>query len=441
MNFYGTHPVLGLSDRFADPLREEILAAGDRLPKTVTGKIYYLSDRGDDSNLGTSPEQPWHGIEAIKSHMDDFRAGDAILFCRGGIYRGYFEAVSGVYYGAYGQGEKPRIYCSLQNYAQAEWQSVGDNLWQCLDEMPCDAGCVIFDEGDLIGFKKTDRKDLHEDGDFWCDGGKVYLYLNQSPNTYREIEIGTRLTIIGLFHQQHDVTVENLCLRYTGAHGIASISTVKNITVRYCEFGFIGGSYLCNTLRFGNAIEFYGGCENILVEKNWIYQVYDSGFTHQGGDTYSARNLMIRQNLIETCGMGSAEYWLAYADGSYNYAENVTYRENIMRYAGFCWGGVQRPDKVSAHILSNGANQNHFIHYNIIGNIFDQSTHDLLEITSLDETYPKLNGNTYIQTSFQRLGSFGTDRDSVFDSNIHSKLKEKWGDENATVVFADVGEE
>lgn len=422
----------------ANVLRTAILNTADTLTPTVTGKIWYISAKGDDKASGDSSACPWGTLSSLNLNSEKISAGDAVLFERGSIFRGTFRAIGGVYYGAYGKGAKPCIYGSARNYAEFDWKEDSTNIWTC-GTLNNDAGTVVFNHGEFVGFKKTDKEQLKKNGDFWCDGYTFYMYMENNPaSLWESIEIGERTTLIGLYDSPiENITIENLCLKYGGGHGIAATDGAKNITVKNCEFGYLGGSFLHGSLRYGNAIEFYDGCENILVENNWIYQIYDSGITFQGGGNFEIRNIAFCNNLIEYCGMGSIEYWMAYnhTKGDYNSAENVTYANNIMRCAGYCWGGEQRPDKVSAHILSNGRNQNHITDYSITGNIFDRSTCDLLEITSLDNTYPQLSDNIYIQNEGMRLGSFAESRDVIFDSDVEKTLTEEWGEDKATVIY------
>lgn len=430
---------IGFVDEKANDLKAKILESLDCLPQSVTGNIWYVSSTGDNSNSGNSKDFPWRGLEALAENAEKIKAGDAVLFERGGIYRGAVRTIGGVYYGAYGQGEKPRLYGSLKNYALSElWQECEKNIWSC-GKMDADTGIIVFVDDEFVGYKKFKKSDIKQNGDFWCDSDNtLYIYWEGNPaESYESIEIGTKITVMGLYDAPiEDITIENLCIKYTGAHAIAATDGAKNITVRNCEIGYIGGSIYKDNVRYGNGVEFYNGCENILVEYNWIYQIYDSGFTHQGNGNYAAKNIEVRYNLIEGCGMGSVEYWLAYNSQKKNYAENVTYSDNIMRNAGYCWGGVQRPDKVSSHILSNGKNQNHFINYQFKGNIFDRSSCFLMEITSLDETYPTFSDNIYIQDKGMKLGTFAKTEDVIFDDEVQRVLNKEWGDNKATIIFA-----
>ncbi len=79
--------------------------------------VYYVSSSsGNDSNPGTSENTSWKSLEKVNSFT--FKAGDQILFKRGDEWSGTIIAKSSgasgnpVVYGAWGTGEKPKIYGS-----------------------------------------------------------------------------------------------------------------------------------------------------------------------------------------------------------------------------------------------------------------------------------------------------------------------------------------
>ncbi|MCW0483175.1 cadherin domain-containing protein [Gaoshiqia sediminis] len=80
---------------------------------------YYVSSSGgDDSKLGTSESQAWKTLNKVNNLTP--RAGDKILFKRGDAWEGTItpkaSGTSGspITYGAYGTGEKPKIYGSTE---------------------------------------------------------------------------------------------------------------------------------------------------------------------------------------------------------------------------------------------------------------------------------------------------------------------------------------
>lgn len=427
------NPIKSKMDPQADSLRNQILDAVSEAH--TTGTVWYISNSGNDQNSGTSPDAAWASLGALDFYKDKIKPGDAVLLNRGDVFRGNIIAQSGIYYGAYGKGDKPCIYGSKENSAKAEWLLYEDQIWALQTVLPSDPGIVVLNHGEKIGVKKLGLPDLKEELDFFYEGGRLYMRCKEDPSSvYDSIEIGCNKTLFLIPENSEGVTVENLTFKYTGAHGLRALNGVKNITIKTCEFGWIGGSLLDDQTRYGNGIEFWQGCENILVEQCWIYQIYDSGITHQGTDTYLVKDLTLRQNLVEYCGMGSIEYW--HNNAAQNSIENILYEKNMLRFVGYGWGNQRLDTEVPCHIYSNGANPNKAKNFQIRENIFELSTHNLLSIQSQERTLPALNGNTYIQTKGGFLGCYGSGAQRIFDDTASTIVKEKWGDTSAILEFA-----
>jgi len=83
---------------------------------SVSATIYYVSVSGNDANAGTSESLPWKTLTKVNSFTP--KAGDQILFKRGEEWTGTVTvkasgtAGSPIVYGAYGTGNKPKIYGS-----------------------------------------------------------------------------------------------------------------------------------------------------------------------------------------------------------------------------------------------------------------------------------------------------------------------------------------
>jgi parallel beta-helix repeat protein len=79
-------------------------------------KYYVSSTAGNDANSGTSTATPWKSLAKVNSFS--LQPGDEILFRRGDKWSGTItvnssgNAVSPIVYGAYGEGDKPKIYGS-----------------------------------------------------------------------------------------------------------------------------------------------------------------------------------------------------------------------------------------------------------------------------------------------------------------------------------------
>ena len=148
-------PLKGYVDDKAEKLREEILNTGNTEEYyDIKGTKYYVSSlSGDDMNLGTSPENAFKSIEGLSNI--ELKSGDAVLFERGSVFRLYttFLTADGVTYGAYGTGEKPKIYGSAINLTNVTWTpSAKKNVWQ-MDYIYPECAGIFFDHGKEIGYK------------------------------------------------------------------------------------------------------------------------------------------------------------------------------------------------------------------------------------------------------------------------------------------------
>ena len=422
-------------EKLTQELYEQIQSLPDTLEQGNT--TWYVSGSGRKGASGNSAEDPFCSLDELEANRERIHSGDTVLFARGEEFRGCcVTSVSGVKYGAYGEGAKPIINSSLRNHITDEWRHVGDGVWTSDGVYPADVGNVIIDEGVHVGFKRLHREDVKEIFDFWSDhddGNRIYIKLSDDPRKlFTSIEIAFNIWMFRL-ENNTDITVENLAFRYGGGHAIRGAGC-NNITVRGCDFRFIGGAYLTEykdgTVRCGNCVEFMCGCKNITVEYCCMDQVYDSGITHQGCGNYVAENITFRNNLIERCGMGGIEYWL----GQGSLARNVAYEGNVMRYAGECFGGIQRPDKyATAHIHGNGYLHNRIEEFVIKDNIFFGSRYDLIDSQSRENTLPKLIGNVYIQQKGSRIGSWGEFKDVTTDNTEGLMLN--WQDSTGQVYI------
>ena len=149
----------------------------------TNGNIYYISENGNDANDGMTPNTAWKTTEAIVNHYDKLAFGDKVLFERGCIFRlaSRICVKSGISFGAYGEGEKPKIYGSLMNFAQEDLWSNSDveNVWEM--KFPHgDVGNIIFENNSAVGIKKFSIEELIDNGDFYHDLDSNILYLKCS---------------------------------------------------------------------------------------------------------------------------------------------------------------------------------------------------------------------------------------------------------------------
>jgi parallel beta-helix repeat protein len=96
----------------------------------VFAATYYVDPAGKDSNNGTSPSTPWQTL--VKVNSVSFKAGDNILFLKGGVFTGTItiksNGVSGqpISWGSYGSGANPVISGFI---TASGWVNAGNGIW------------------------------------------------------------------------------------------------------------------------------------------------------------------------------------------------------------------------------------------------------------------------------------------------------------------------
>ena len=422
---------------------------------TVSGTSYYFSAYGNDSNSGKSPDMPKKSVSEIA--LLDLQPGDGVFFKSGETFRGTFSAKPGVTYSSYGGDIKPVITASPGNFTgESNWvETDTQNVWKLTTPIMHDVGIIVFDEGEAWTEKRIkgrddfvtgDLSDLDKDLTMWHDvsvptNEKGYVYLRSDEGNpgkrFHSIELAPRDHII---RAADDIVIDNLCLKYTGAHGVSS-GNVKNLTVKNCIFEFIGGSWFrTDTLsRFGNAVEVYGSCDGYVVDNCYITQVYDAGVTHQLSASPDRQCIMKDvkyTNNVITDTSYPIEYFIAKPNEGVDHKyENFEISGNIIMRTGYGFGH-QRPDKVAATAVKGWNTYNEAYNYTMTDNIFAVSRYYMMAVAAqLPEWSPVCDNNTYIHYYLGRFGSMRAGTSSTYDENILEFIKETSGDKNAKVYY------
>lgn len=448
----------------------------------VCGTKYYVSENGNDDNDGLTPETAWKTNAKVTNA--DLKPGDAVLFERGGVFRGGIIGKEGVTYAAYGEGDKPKIYSSPCNAAKTGTWTLTDapNVYVFDMELSDDVGTLVFNDGESCARKvmkvKTDNDtfgkicrdngydpekvptlnletkekfldyhDLCHDLDFFHDymGAKrVYLYSDKGNPSERfdGIELLVKVHVIRMAKHTH---IDNLCIKYGGAHGVCGGNF--DITVTNCEFGWIGGSIQAEDIfgrphptRYGNAVELYGNAVDYTVDNCYFYQVYDASITHQSAvredNVILMENIAYTNNLIETSSY-SIEYFLGKGnDGNPSHMRNVLMKNNLCIDAGFGWGN-QRPDKDTPAHIKGWRSVNRAMNFVIEDNIFIKSRYMMIECgTEMDVSRPIFRNNTYVQFEGGQYGMAGNEnKRRMYDAEIEDVIRGKYGETDAKIYF------
>lgn len=478
--------------------KQEILQAKDEL--VIRGTTYYVSNCGNDENDGLTPATAWNSLKRVSAAY--LNPGDGVLFERGSLFRGMVLTKPGVSYGAYGEGEKPKFYGSCFSMADpALWElyNAENHIWKCTVKT-LDSGTLVFNGGEfhsrklipsyknlqfvcrddesrpfIIEKEMTRDLDLFYQDDaylsrvpskgedfpvpfFWeRSGGYLYLRCDRGNpgEVFDEIESVARTHMFKV-GANPNVTIDNLCIKYVGMHGVSAGGNVVGLTVTNCEMGWIGGSiqhYMGTdpnypeggrgtVTRFGNAVEIYGGCENYTVSNNYIYQVYDAAITHQVTTNKKVIMTGIRytDNLIENCVYG-VEYFLDQLPGEReSYMDDVVMSGNFIRLGGYGWG-QQRHNYHTPALIKGWSYVNTARNYSISDNIFDRCAYRMLHLVAeKQESCPTMKGNTFIQHLGGKIGQYGGNEKEEpenldFDMDAEIKINNIFGDKTAKVYY------
>lgn len=332
---------------------------------------YHVAEDGDDANDGLSSTRAIRSIARVNALA--LRPGDRVLFRRGDLFRGSVEGRTGVTYGAFGDGDAlPTVCGSKRDYADPKlWERTDEpNVWRCTERIH-NAGIVLFDreprriDGEpRVAEMRLPKRNEPFDKPVALDADLTFRNLFREERLelrsdrgnpgerFRHIEIGEHGHCVWI--NADDLLVEDLHLTLTGSHGVGGSGTRRNVIVRNCRIDWLGGSIIegwkFGTVRFGNAIEIWGGCDGFRAIGNRIANVYDTGVTVQCNDRADfvcrIENVLFASNVIDRCFWALEYYNRNNAPGSLT--RNVRFEGNLCRGTGRGWGCKGRERRAPA---------------------------------------------------------------------------------------------
>ena len=242
---------------------------------------YYISNNGNDNNNGTSREKAWKTISKVNSTT--FKAGDSILFERGGTWREELviknsgNAQNFIVYSAYGTGNRPRI---LGSNRSETWSLVQSNIWKSDSVLAAPrerTGNVTTNHPSSIFFGEkegsitwgnmenihlnsegapTDICECNRDNGFtlldkvydWCwQDNHIYVYSLENPaDRYDFIEVPQRVSAIKMesHNAQQYIKIENLelmfALKYGFDGGWPMAYEKRGLQIKNCHIAYMG---------------------------------------------------------------------------------------------------------------------------------------------------------------------------------------------------------
>ena len=336
--------------------------------KGESNTLYVSSSLGYDSNDGLSERTP------LKTLTEAFRKGpsDTILLKAGDIFYREETFILGTKLGKYGKGANP-VLCGYKRIIKPNWERVSDNIWkldllqnnfsgvQVLESsLANNIGCIHEYDKDIIHGRKLPNIDqLERDWDMCQLEIKgpmktnyydvLYLYYSGNPNSLK-LELSTG---------KISVTIRNGTIENVNVIGYGfGIFAGSNAIIKGCHIDAIGGrsNYTGNFVCDGNAINIWiyddKDTENTLVEDCYISRVYDSGVCLSGldGSNTTARNVIIKKNLITYCCQGWEDFL---RNNPPSYYDNCVFENNVVVFSGESGFGYPQSRFKYCHVLSN----------------------------------------------------------------------------------------
>ena len=486
----------GASDAAADALRKQILGSTSTLngnvytattngqvvlTHTITGDIWYVSSKATGTGNAGTKADPWT-LEELQANtvLDNYYAnstykdckvqeGDAVLFERGSEFRtnnllmdkstsglttdaySYMFMSEGTFYGAYGEGAKPKFIDSYMNYADATWTEVAgqENIYVIdapeiiIDKKGSErtenglyatensATNIVFDGGAKVGQRKhfpvscTNDKiySIYKDGQFTYDEttGKLYLYsANGNPGEiYESIEISRGIQAIQVNSHEGNVKVDNLAFHGFARGTIGSSYGTDSMWVTNCDIGFSGGITM-GDVRGGNAVGAWCGGSDYKINHNWIYQTWDTAISPQGNQGRSYNGFEVIGNLLEYNNADIEIFDRGTAATATTEAtwEDCVWTDNIMRFTTLGWGS-READKIRGiqGVIRGGFAGSSSVEVNWSNNIIDTPGKEIIRLNNAMDITVEGEGDSAV-TTVNSIFRFGTGT-SAMDNNTY----------------------
>lgn len=307
--------------------------------KNVSAATYYVSTTGSDSNPGTQ-SQPWRTISKVNSQH--FLPGDYILFRKGDVWREQLIVPSSgaqgkpITFGAYGNGNKPKILGSISKNSTNDWSYEGENLWYTI--APWRVGNLIMDFENFWATMVISKSELNSQGKAWWNSAnsRIYLYSDGNPASFykNSIELARHDHIIRV-NDQSFITIDGLDLRYTGKNAIwlERHSTGDHLIVNNCTTRFTG-----NNLA-GLAEGSWSGSGVFVYDlRNWEVTNCDISYAWigiWGGKTTGRVIVKIQKNTISNSFWGDEPRGIAFGSNTHeviDYSGSIISDNDVSRF-------------------------------------------------------------------------------------------------------------
>lgn len=315
---------------------------------------YVVAVSGSDANPGTEA-MPFRTIRHAAGVVNP---GDTVRI-RGGVYR---EKVHITRSGAPGMpitfrshpGEQARIWFSKDMGDSASWTHVGTNRWRSADGSfdvrlaNYDVATIWHDGQSHWRHKKYQHDDLSAQWDFWHDreNGRIEVWSAGNPATLaKQLEvplapvhtngwIGQFVLSMSASH----LVFDGLRIHFANVHGVG-IRDSHHIIFRNGAIVFGGGGNVSPKrtppVRWGDGLDIWESCHDIVFENNDVGEFPDGGLTNQGFKG-EQQNVVFRKNRIFKCTNG-IHCWFGGAKEAKGSLRDILYEQNTFEDIGHGW--------------------------------------------------------------------------------------------------------
>ena len=389
-----------------------ILALSLAAAISADAEVRYFSNAGDDAADGLTPATAWRTLDKLNK---DLPSGGEARLRRGDVFYGRVNLKSGpdaehaTVLSAYGEGAAPEI-CAykIAKSNPSGWTFTGtNNLWRIdlADHSKFDGNHATTDGN--VGFLKVDgrifgRKFFAKSGrpmtqqwNFTDDHRYLTVWSADNPaRLAKEICIAPKMSVIPL---RNHIKVRDVVVRGTGGHGANGVGV--DVCFSDCGFFEIGGSHLSGhgygTTRFGNGIECWAGSSDVQVRRCRFADIYDVGFTMQGGNPpRSWENIHVTDCTFTKCTQ-CYELWTEKCRPGIG-MKGCTFMRNRCVDTARGWAYDVRPDKTAATPL---------LIYNMQTDVCDILVKDNVFVNSRGALICKSGGLSELPVSYRVLNN------------------------------------
>jgi hypothetical protein len=258
---------------------------------TVNATNYYISNLGNNSNDGLSPETSKQTLSSITNASP----GDTIFYKRGDVWREnfvfYSSGTSGnqIVFDAYGTGDNPRF--TGANLISS-FSDGGSNIW---DATVTTEPLVVL-KSRTLQTNAGSRAAIDEEGEWFWTGNTLSVYATSDPSGL--VEAANRSDVLSTAGRNY-LTFRNITVECSNTRDYAMVhtsysSTENSVKFYNCIFQYSAGYGIWIGAGANGAVS-NGMLDSCIIRYNWNNGI----FVQYSATSYTIRNCEIYSNGLD----------------------------------------------------------------------------------------------------------------------------------------------